>query len=160
MNLAIQQALSDVLNRSVQDTTNLFAGLELCEHSASLSDDICTVHTTFDGGHCGTLLLCADTALLSRLARKVMRSDAVTWQDVEDVAIEYFNIICGRLVGGLFQAAHVSSRFQIPCFRMGRYLPDENSVCKCVLNYSISEKENLQFIYLKPHKLGTLKNES
>lgn len=148
MNAHAKHELQTILNCSIQDITNRFAGIQLLEENTALSDDICTVHTVLEGGHPAALLLCADTALLTRLARIIMRRDSVTPQDVEDVATEYFNIICGRVAAGIFQAAHIPSRFQSPRFRMGRYVPESGSPCQCVLNYNSGNNERAQLIYM------------
>lgn len=148
VNLLAQKELQTVLSRSVQDITCRFAGIQLWEQECPLSDDICTVYTTFDGGHHAALLLCADTPLLARLARKILHSESVTPRDIEDVATEYFNIICGQVVAGLFQAARISSRFHSPVFHLGRYLPEEKPVSRCVLNYSSHNNERIQLVHL------------
>ena len=99
----MKQELKHVLNCSIQDVTSRFAGIELTEGDAALSDDICTVHTILEGNCRGALLLCADTALLTRVAQKIMGSENVTLRDIEDVATEYFNVICG---GGGYLSDH------------------------------------------------------
>lgn len=146
----IHQELKDVLNHSIQDTTNRFAGIQLVEQNAELSDDICTVHTMLEGNHRAALLLCADTALLTRLAQNILHSPKVTLQDVEDVAKEYLNIICGQVVAGLFQIARVTSRFQIPSFRTGLYLPEEEVPYQCVLNYDSGSHGRAHLICMGP----------
>lgn len=148
MNARIKHELQAILNCSIQDITSRFAGIQLLEEDTALSDDICTVHTILEGGHPAALLLCADTALLTRLAKIIMRRENVTPQDVEDVATEYFNIICGRVAAGIFQTAHIPSRFQSPRFRTGRYLPESASACRCVLNYTSGNNERAQLIYM------------
>ena len=147
----MKQELKHVLNCSIQDVTSRFAGIELTEGDAALSDDICTVHTILEGNCRGALLLCADTALLTRVAQKIMGSENVTLRDIEDVATEYFNVICGRVVAGIFQTTRVSSRFQIPRFLTGRYLPEERASCQCVLNYNGGNNERMQFSYVGLH---------
>lgn len=146
----IHQQMKDVLNHSIQDTTNRFAGIQLVEQNAELSDDICTVHTMLEGNHRAALLLCADTALLTRLAQNILHSPKVTPQDIEDVAKEYLNIICGQVVAGLFQIARVTSRFQIPSFRTGLYLPEEEAACQCVLNYDSGDHGRIRLICMGP----------
>ena len=148
MNTCAKHELQSILNCSMQDITNRFAGIQLLEENTDLSDDICTVHTIMEGGHRAALLLCADTALLTRLARIIMHRDTVTPKDVEDVATEYFNIICGRVAAGIFQTAHIPSRFHSPRFRTGRYLPESSSSCQCVLNYNSGNNERAQLIYM------------
>lgn len=150
MNEVVRQKLKDVLNRSIQDTTSRFAGIQLVEQNVELSDDICTVHTILEGNRRAALLLCADTALLNRLAQNILHSSQVTPQDVEDVAKEYLNIICGQVVAGLFQIARIPSRFCIPSFRTGLYLPEEQATSQCVLNYDSGEHGKIRLICMGP----------
>ena len=146
----VHSELKNVLDRSIQDTTSRFAGIQLQEQDVELSDDICTVHTILEGEHSSALLLCADTTLLTRLAQNIMHSSEVTLQDIEDVAKEYLNIICGQVVAGLFRTARVTSRFQIPRFRVGGYLPKEQTACQCVLNYNGGEHGGIRLICMGP----------
>lgn len=142
--------LKNVLNHSIQETTSRFAGIQLQEQDVELSDDICTVHTILEGDHRSVLLLCADTVLLTRLAQNIMHSSKVTLQDIEDVAKEYLNIICGQVVAGLFRTAQITSRFQIPSFRVGLYMPEEQAACQCVLNYNGGDQGSVRLICLGP----------
>lgn len=148
MTPTIQQQLRDVLNTSIQDTTHHFAGIALSENGESLSNDICTVHTTWEGGCEAVFLMRADRTLLTRLARIILHSEAVAPQDIEDVAMEYFNIICGRVAHGLFQVAHIPTRFQVPRFHPCSYLPEDEVTCRCVMNYSSGEQESVQLAFL------------
>ena len=93
--MVVQSELENVLNRSMRDITSCFAGIQLYEQDSSLSNDICTVHTTFEGSYDDALILFADTAMFNRLARKVLHTEQVTQQDIEDAATEYFNIMPG-----------------------------------------------------------------
>lgn len=148
MNACVKHELQSILNCSMQDITSRFAGIQLQEEKTALSDDICTVHTVLEGGPPAALLLCADTALLTRLAKIIMHRDAVTPRDIEDVATEYFNIICGRIAAGIFQVAHIPSRFQSPSFRTGLYLPESDPDRQCVLNYTSGDNEGAHLIYM------------
>lgn len=145
----IHENLVDVLNQCMREITSRFAGIDLLEQNGSLSNDICTVHTVLEGQHRAALLLCADTALLVKLAQNIMHSESVTQQDIEDVATEYFNVVCGRIAAGLFRSANISSRFQTPHFRAGRYVPEELTDCRCVLHYTDGNNQNAQLILAK-----------
>ncbi|HIS64540.1 MAG TPA: chemotaxis protein CheX [Candidatus Avoscillospira avistercoris] len=140
--------LQEIIHQCMQDTTIRFAGIDLLQEETALSDNVCTVHTTLEGGCNATLVLCADTALLTRLARIIMCSDEVTEQDVQDVAIEYFNVVCGRIAAGLYQSTRISSRFTPPRFRTGAYVPETPQSGSCVLGYSSGSNENAQLMFL------------
>ena len=148
MNLCVEQKLQDILSSSLQDTTIRFAGIRIWEDEAAPSDDICTVHTVLEARRPAALLLHADRAFLVRLAQAIMHQSVLSTRDVEDVATEYFNIVCGRVVAGLFEADHVSACFQSPCFKPGRYLPQTDSTCRCILSYAGGDHERMQLIYL------------
>lgn len=140
-----QPQLQDILDTVMQDTTSRMTSIQMSSRAFPLSEDICTVCTTFEGTHHATVSLCADTSLLMRLTRDVIQADTVTSQDVEDFAKEYFNVICGQVVARLFQLTHAAFRFQIPDFYVGKYLPDESSHC-CVLSYRSSSNEGVQLV--------------
>ena len=94
-----------------------------------------------------SLLIPGDPALLQRLTQRFMQQNQVDPQDVEDFTKEYFNVICGRVVSQLFQTAHIRSRFCIPRFCRGRYVPAGEGTCRCVLNYVSNCKEGVQLIH-------------
>lgn len=149
MTVFIHQNLEDLLNQCMREITERFAGIELLERNGTLSDDICTVHTILEGTHRAALLLCADTALLTKFAQHIMHSQSVTQQDIADVATEYFNVVCGRIAAGLFQSANISSRFHTPEFLPGQYLPEECTDCRCELNYTDEENQTARLICVK-----------
>lgn len=148
MTVQIPHELLDTLNQCVQETTSRFAGIELQPGTVTLSDDTCTIHTILEGTKRTAVLLWADTALLMRLARRIMRQERVTAQDVADVATEYFNVVCGRITAGLYQRAHIASRFQVPRFRTGRYQPWDPTAKHCILHYTSGENESAQLVFM------------
>ena len=151
------QELKQVLNHSIQDTTSRYGGIQLMEQDVMLSNDICTVHTMLENAQRSALLLYADTALLTRLAQRILHSEEVTQQDVEDVAKEYLNIICGQVAAGLFRMAHISSRFESPSFRVGHYLPEGEVACRCELNYEGGHNECMRLLYMGPFQSDEVK---
>jgi hypothetical protein len=143
----IHENLINVVDQCMREITSRYAGIDLLVHNGSLSNDICTVHTVLEGQHRTVLLLCADIALMAKFAQNIMHTESVTQQDIEDVATEYFNVICGRIVAGLSKAANISSRFQVPRFRLGCYVPEEPTECCRVLYYSGGDNQNAQLTF-------------
>ena len=119
MNLCVEQKLQDILSSSLQDTTIRFAGIRIWEDEAAPSDDICTVHTVLEGRRPAALLLHADRAFLVRLAQAIMHQSVLSTRDVEDVATEYFNIVCGRVVAGLLKRIMSQPAFKVPVSSLG-----------------------------------------
>lgn len=147
MGALTQTEIQNVLDQVMQDMTKRIGGICLCKRNTILSSDMCTVYTTFEGSYHGTLILCADTTFLIRLARYVMQEDIVDPNDLEDLAKEYFNVICGQVVAGLYRISHCPSRFRIPVFYMGRYIPIEDGGAQYVINYASDQNEGAQLIH-------------
>lgn len=147
MGALTQTEIQNVLDQVMQDMTKRIGGICLCKRDTILSSDMCTVYTTFEGSYHGTLILCADTTFLIRLARYVMQEDIVDPDDLEDLAKEYFNVICGQVVAGLYRISHCPSRFRIPVFYMGRYIPIEDDRAQYVINYASDQNEGAQLIH-------------
>ena len=142
-----QNEILDILDRVMQDITNRMAKIYPCKPGGTLSGDVCTVCTTFDGGYHADLTLYMDTSLLVKLAQATMQVEEVTRQDIEDFTKEYFNVICGHVVARLFQATHIASRFRIPRFYAGVHPPDGEGTLCCVLSYVSGSNERTQLIH-------------
>lgn len=150
MNSLTQNDIQNILDRVMRDTTNQVANIQLCKKDSVLSSNICTVHTTFEGGCHASLTLCADASLFTRLTQNVMQEETVAPQDIEDFSKEYFNVICGQVVYHISKAAHIPYRFQIPTFYTGRYLPPARGTSQLVLRYTSNCNECVQLIYQIP----------
>ena len=61
----VEKKIAEILDSVMQEFCCLIGELSLCEHHDVLSEDICTVCTTFEGGYHATLVLVADRALVS-----------------------------------------------------------------------------------------------
>lgn len=154
MNSLSQQQIIEIMDRVMKDITNRMDEIRRStEDSIFFSENVCSIHTTFEGGYHATLALSVDTSLLVRLAQKFMQEEDVPPDDLEDFAKEYFNVICGHIAAKLFQIAHISSRFEIPTFSAGRYTPDKDSSSQEVLNYTNNRNEGAQLIHQTSSKL-------
>ena len=150
MNSAMsQEELERVLDQAVQDVTERTAGVRLHQEDMPPGEDLCTVHITFDQGFRTSLTLCADTALLARMACNSFREESVTQEDVEEFSKEYFNVLCGRIARAMFQATQVPAHFNPPTFHSGRYEPEGQEV-QFVLTYSDGQRQGAQLIHHVP----------
>lgn len=147
MNTAMtKEELARVLDQALQDVTEQTAGVRLRQEDQPLGEDLCTVHITFDKGFDTSLTLCADTSLLSRMARNSFHEDAVTPEDVEEFSKEYFNVLCGKIVGAIFRATQLPVHFGTPVFYHGRFEP-EGQEAQFILTYSDAYRESAQLIH-------------
>ena len=153
MNSAMtKEGLEQILDQALQEVTERTAGVRLYQGNQPLGEDLCTVHITFDKGFDTSLTLCADTALLIRMARNSFHEEAVTQEDLEEFSKEYFNVLCGKVVGAMFRATQVSAHFGTPVFYHGRYEPEDQDV-QFILTYSDEHSEGAQLIHHVPRAL-------
>lgn len=151
MNSLSQQQIMEIMDRVMKDITNRMDDIQRSsEDSIFFSENVCSIHTKFEGGYQATLSLSIDTSLLVRLAQNVLQEEDIRPEDLEDFAKEYFNVICGQIAAKLFQTAHISSRFQIPVFSTGRYSSDEKALSQEVLSYTNNRNEGAQLIHQAP----------
>lgn len=151
MNTALtKERLEQILDQALQNVTEQTAGVRLNQGGGQLlGEDLCTVHITFDRGFNTSLTLCADTSLLTRMARNSFHEDEVDSEDLEDFTKEYFNVLCGKIAGAMFQATQIAAHFSPPAFYHGRYEPEGQEV-QFVLTYSDDHREGAQLIHHVP----------
>lgn len=151
MNTAMsQKELEEMLDQAVQEVTEQTAGVRLYPNEDTLGEDLCTVHISFNKGFHTSLSLCADTALLSRMARNVFGEEAPTSQDLEDFSKEYLNVLCGKIAAVLFRTTRIAARFGTPVFYRGRYTPDNHQM-QFMLTYADEHQDGVQLIHHVPH---------
>lgn len=145
-----QNEILDIVDTAMQDITNRMDRIYPCQQGINLSNDTCTVCTTFEGGYDADLILYMDTALLCRLTKHALQEESVSLQDIEEFSKEYFNVICGHIVSRIFRAAHIASRFSIPRFYPGQHALSQNAASCHVLSYVSGNNEGAQLIHQLP----------
>ena len=146
-----QQELEEVFDQAVREVTEKTAGVQLCSCEEPPDGELYTVHTAFKKGFSSSLSLCADTDVLERMTRSVVRTETVTSQDMEDFAKEYFNLLCGKIAAALFQTTRVASRFGLPTVHQGHYEPEGHQQ-QFALNYSAGQQEGMQLAHHVPQE--------
>lgn len=149
MNTAMsQKELEDLLDKAVRAVTEQSIGIQLYQGENSLGNDVCTVLVSFNKGFNTSLTLCADTTLLSRMARNVF-GEGFDEQDLEDFSKEYFNVLCGKIAGFLKETTQIAARFSVPIFFRGPYIPEDYKT-QFVLTYSDDQHKGVQLIHHVP----------
>ena len=156
-----KEKLERILDQALQDVTEQTAGVRLNQGDQPPGEDLCTVHITFDKGFSTSLTLCADTSLLTRMARNSFHEDEVDSEDLEEFTKEYFNVLCGKIAGAMFQTTQIPAHFGPPTFYHGRYEPEGQEV-QFVLTYSDEHREGAQLIHHVPcsHADGAIFEQS
>ena len=146
-----RKRLTEIFDWAVREITSQTVGITLAPGGAAPAEELYTVHVMFDD-HFGTsLCFCAERALLIRLAQCMIMEEEVSPQDMEAVAMEYHNILCGHIAAKLFPATRTPVRFSVPAFHPGRYIP-EGHVEYIVLTYSGDQQEKAQLIHCVPEE--------
>ncbi len=149
--LVPQKDLTEILDRIIREITPLAAGIRLFPDTAEPEGESYTVYIVFEKGFHTTLSLRAEKPLLIRMAQYMIQAEDITGQDLEEVAKEYINVLCGHVASRLFQLTKIPARFSVPAFRPGRYAP-EGHRDHIVLNYSGDKNEHAQLIHHVPLK--------
>lgn len=144
-----EELLREGLDRIVREVTDAKTGITLTRGEAELGDRIGTVHISFRRGFHSSLSLRADITLFARLAQSILGKQRITAQDLEDVAKEYFNVLCGHIATALYKATRVTARFSIPSFHWGYYSP-ENHEEQVVIRYSSDRNEAAELVHYIP----------
>jgi len=152
-----EERLHTIYDQSTREVTEKTSGILLSKTVLldgkvdPFHGDICTVYTIFEKNAHSGLALCTETALLVRLTQRMMRSEHVAFQDVEDFTKEYFNVLCGHIAASLFRDTKIAVRFQIPVFYRGKYQPEDQE--ESFMLYFLSDKnEGFQLIHYKALK--------
>lgn len=150
MNTAVsQKRLTEILDQVVCEITRQAAGIDLYPSRAQPEGALCTVYIAFVKDFQTSLSLCAEMRLFTRLAQGMMMTEEVAPEDVEAVAKEYFNVLCGHIAARLFPDTKVAARFSVPAFYPGQYTP-KNCSEHVVLTYSSDGNECARLIYYLP----------
>lgn len=146
-----QEELEELLDSAVRTATRESAGVQLFHSGDVLGEDVCTVHITFTRGVYTRLALCADTALLSRMAHNIFGDDFNDREDLEDFSKEYFNVLCGKVSAYLKKTAQIATRFGVPEFYRGQYVPEDHQI-QFVLTYSDDRREGAKLAHYVPRE--------
>lgn len=144
-----QEKLEEVFDRITREVTKNSMGIHLVKADTAPGSNLCTVHITFRGGFRSSLSFRADPAIFVRMTQSVIKGRHITPQDVEDVAKEYFNVLCGHIAADLFKATRISSRFSVPSFHQGRYHPQDQEE-QFALSYTNDQHESAQLVHHVP----------
>jgi len=153
-----EKRLREILDRITRDVTQECAGIRLAEGGSGPEGELWTVYTGFRRGFHSSLSLRADKRMLTRLAQSMLRTEKVTPQDLEDVAKEYLNVLCGHITRAMYQATNVASRFGVPSFHPGRFSPQGQKE-QFALNYIDGRNGAAQLVHHIPDHDNILGNE-
>ena len=138
-----QKDLAELYGRITREITPQATGVQLHPDTADPAGEIYTVYITFEKGFHIAFSLCAERALFTRAAQFMMQTEEISQQDIEDVAKEYINVLCGHFASQLFQLTKIPARFSVPAFQAGRRTLEGHRE-DIVLTYSGDQGEHIQ----------------
>ncbi len=118
------EQLRDICERSACSVTRQTSGILLELGERPPQEDVCTVYTSFERGASFALTLSADGRFFRRMSQHSVLREQVSLQDIEDSAVEYFNVLCGGVAVALYRGTKTAVRFKIPEFHYGPFVPE------------------------------------
>lgn len=117
--------LYQIINQQMQRCLRDIGIMDVnCRAANSFQDmDLCTIHTTTNGGYQIRLVFYADRTFLLLIAQHMLGEPVADPDDIKECAMEFFNVVCGHVVAAIFRETHAPARFHCPCFEEGYYLP-------------------------------------
>lgn len=146
-----QEGLKEIFDQITRGVTQQAAGISLRLGQDEPTGEMYTVYAAFERGFRTSVSMCAEASLFARLTKYMMQEEEITHQDVEDFSKEYFNMLCGQIASRLYQVTKVASRFGIPSFHNGRYIPEGHDE-HFELRYTSDGNENAEITYLAPEE--------
>lgn len=141
--------LRELFDRITREVTLDALGIRLAEGGSGPERDLCSVHIGFHQGFRSSLSLRADRGFFARLTRSMLYTQDVSPQDMEDVAKEYLNVLCGHIAQAMYHATKVASRFDVPAFCPGRFSPRGQRE-QFTLNYTDDRNNTAQLVHHIP----------
>lgn len=105
--------VSQIASVLVCEIIQSMSGIELepCPEQSMDYDDVDAVYGLVDGDYCLQLQFKADRALFFRLARNMIGGEPEDLAEVEEYAVEFFNVLCGRFISEVYRTTHAAARF-------------------------------------------------
>lgn len=144
-----QQDLMEIYDQIAREITPQAAGIRLQPGGEGPREEICTVCILFEKEFRMALSVCAEKSMFVRTAQYMMQTEEISRQDIEDVAKEYINVLCGHFASRLFRLTKTPARFSVPAFHEGRR-PLEGHREDFVLTYTGDGDEHVQLIHYTP----------
>ena len=110
----IQALIHSVTVRITQQVAQI--NLQIGETPPHPEGDLCAVYTTIEGTYHARLVLCAEHLFLQRMTENMLGDPLHYPDDLEEYSKEFFNILCGRIVGEICRTKQAHATFQSPSF--------------------------------------------
>lgn len=143
----LHELICDMTKRITQNVAHI--DLTLCDIEPDSHRDLCSVYTTLSGGYSTCFVLCAERSFFHRLTENILGYPTDDPEDLEEYAKEYFNVLCGRLVGEIYQLTKLGAKFHPPIFQEGHYslIPSAPDVHLEAIRFTNHKSEHLMVLH-------------
>lgn len=111
------QVISQIVDECTLDISKRVAKIDV----AIKQDDIIyeaekpfTLYVTTSGDYNMIVSLCMDKSILETITKNMKHCSSVSDEDISICVIEYFNILCGRIISSVNKQLSLKSYFSIP----------------------------------------------
>ena len=115
----LHELICDMTQKITQNVAHI--DLTLCDMEPDPHRDLCSVYTTLSGGFSTRFVLCGERTFFHRLTENILGHPTDDPEDLEEYTKEYFNVLCGRLVGEIYRVTKRGAKFHPPFFHEGHY---------------------------------------
>ncbi|MBR5509589.1 MAG: chemotaxis protein CheX [Lachnospiraceae bacterium] len=133
--------VEEILDSSVRDISRRVGKLEVIDSQKGSVGELespLTVCVETTGERQEVLSFCVDGQVMETMARNMMHGAEVNEKDIEYCAMEFFNILCGRVISTINRTYNTRMRFSVPSIRKGNCSNDEGEKIWSQWSYNYS----------------------
>lgn len=118
-----QKMMKEIMDECMVQVARQMLSLELKPVDGSLDDlkEYNLVIASIKGSYEMTMVMAAEKSLFRMIAEHMSRGRA-TECDISEYAIEYFNVLCGRIISIFNRRMKTAYRFKVPVYKEDLYL--------------------------------------
>lgn len=105
-----------IIDDIIRDVSIKVAKLDLCSYDPariSLENRIAVI-TTVTGNFEGSIVFSSDNHVIRGISENMKHEQITQESEIEIYAVEFFNILCGRIITALCNRSRLPARFNIP----------------------------------------------
>ncbi len=139
-------SLQRMIEQALRSDLHQIAGINIhhCHQKTNVQkiDDrtMYTVYTSFHGAYHGLFAFCAELDIMKQITEHMLDEKDNSLEDVIDSVKEFLNVLCGHIVGAIYQKTKAVARFHIPEFVEGIFIPKGDNEDVLVARYCTNEE--------------------
>lgn len=125
--------LYQIINQQMQRCLRDIGIMDVnCRAANSFQDmDLCTIHTTTNGGYQIRLVFYADRTFLLLIAQHMLGEPVTDPDDIKECAMEFFNVDRGHIVAAIFRETHARRGFTVRALKRDTICRARRALTRC-----------------------------